>query len=131
MPWPGLAAVGAQYRRIPVSSIDRDLCCGSAPIHQKLERLRLGNHVGGIKGTDKAVIELLWKWTELDVLVRACESTQPDIPAIGDPTSFQDREERWNRDWPKARQERTRAKALLGIMDNFAFETMTSDGQQE
>jgi hypothetical protein len=131
MPRPDLAAVGVQYRRIPVLSIDRDLCCGSAPIRRKLERLCLGNHAGGIKGTDKAVIELLRKWTELDVLVRACESIRPDFSAIGDPTSFQDREELWNRDWSKARQERRRAKALLSMMGNFDFETMTSDGQRE
>jgi hypothetical protein len=131
MPRPDLAAVGVKYRRIPVLSIGRGLYCDSALILQKLERLCLGNHVGGIKGTDKAFIKLLRKWTELDVLIRACETIPPDFPAIGDPTSFQDREELWNRDWSKARQERTQAKALSSMMDNFDLKTMTSDGQRE
>jgi glutathione S-transferase len=128
MPRPDLAAIGVKYRRIPVLSIGRDLYCDSALILEKLEKLYPGSHMGGKTGTDKALIKLLQKWTDLDVFPRACESIPPDFPAMSDPTFLKDREELWGREWSKERQERMRAEALQSMRDNFEFlETMMSD----
>lgn len=132
MPRPDLAAVGVKYRRIPVLSIGRDLYCDSALILEKLEQLYPGSHMGGTTGTDKALIKLLQKWTDLDVFARACESIPPDFPAMSDPTFLKDREELWGREWSKARQERMRAEALQSMRHNFDFlETMMADGEKE
>lgn len=132
MPRPDLAAVGVKYRRIPVLSIGRDLYCDNALILEKLEQLYPGSDMGGTTGTDKALIKLLQKWTDLDVFARACESIPPDFPAMSDLTFLKDREELWGREWSKARQERMRAEALQSMRHNFDFlETMMADGEKE
>jgi glutathione S-transferase len=128
MPRPDLAAIGVKYRRIPVLSIGRDIYCDTALILDKLEQLYPGSRMGGKTGTDKALIKLLQKWTDLDVFSRACESIPPDFPAMSNPASLKDREELWGREWSKERQERMRAEALQSMRENFEFlETMMSD----
>jgi hypothetical protein len=85
MPRPDLATIGVQYCCIPVLSIGRDIYCDTTLILDKLEQLYSGSHMAGKMGTDKVLIELLQKWTDLDVFSRACESTPPDFPAMSNP----------------------------------------------
>jgi hypothetical protein len=80
------------------------------------------------RGTDRALIKLLQKWTDLDVFSRACESIPLDFPALSISAFLKDREELWGREWSKERQERMRAEALQSMRENFEFwETMMSD----
>ena len=128
MPRPDLAAIGVQYRRIPLLAIGRDIYCDTALINEKLEQLYPGSHLGGKTGTDKALITLLQKWTDLDVFPRAAETIPPHFPAMSDPQFLKDREELWGREWSKESQTRMRAEALQSMRDNFDFlETMMSD----
>lgn len=84
--------------------------------------------MGGKTGTDKALIRLLHKWTDLDVFPRACETIPSDFPVMSNPAFLKDREELWGREWSKERQERMRAEALQTMKDNFEFlETMISN----
>ena len=122
---PDLIAIGVKYRRIPVLSIGRDIYCDTALIVDKLEQLYPGSRMGGKTGTDKALIKLLHKWTDLDIFPRACESIPLDFPAM---SNLKDREKLWGREWSKERQERMRAEALQSMRDNFEFwETMMSE----
>ena len=128
MPRPDLAAIGVKYRRVPVLSIGRDIYCDSALILEKLEQFYPGSNMNGKTGTDKALIKLLQKWTDLEVFARACECIPADFAVMKEPTFLKDREELWGREWSKERQTRMRGEALQTMKDNFEFlETMMSD----
>ena len=128
MPRPDLAAINVKYRRIPVLSVGRDIYCDTALILQKLEQLYPGSQIGGKTGRDKALIQVLQKWTDLEVFPRAAECIPSDFQALQDPNFVKDREELWGRSWSKERQDRMRGEALQCMKHNFDFlETLLSD----
>lgn len=93
MPRPDLATIGVNYRRIIVLSIGRDIYCDTLFILQKLEELDPGNTLGAKDPKDRALEQLLDRWTS-DIVFQLAVGTIPgDVLAMKDPAFCKDRRE--------------------------------------
>lgn len=135
MPRPDLAALGVQYRRIPVLAIGRDLYCDTRLILEKLEE-RYPDGALGAKDNDhdgKALEKLLDIWTtDGGVFARAAELIPPDSPLTSDPKFIRDREDFSGRSWAKEDMVRKRGEALAHVKQAFNLleTTLLTDGRR-
>lgn len=135
MPRPDIAALGVQYRRIPVLALGRDIYCDSLLILQKLEEwyndgdgqypsLRAKDPTG------RAMEKLLEKWTDVVVFGPAAGAIPSEMDLLKDPAFQKDREELWGRPWTAEEQDKLKPAALANLRANFDFlEDLLSDGR--
>lgn len=135
-PRPDILALGVKYRRIPVLSIGRDIYCDTLLILQKLEELYPGSPehpaLHGASGPDRAIQDILEKWTSEVVFMKALWCMPPDFPAFQDAGFTKDRESIWGGgQWGKERQEKLRAQGLSYMAGNFGYlEELVGDGRK-
>ena len=134
-PRPDLAALGVNYRRIPVLSIGRDIYCDSLLIIEKLEAIYADSQYKSIsaekRGTDYALERLFEKWTDVVVFKPAAAAIPTDMDLMKDPGFQKDREELWGRPWTKKEQEKLRPKGLADLRANFdLLEATLADGRE-
>jgi len=135
MPRPDLAALGVQYRRVPVLSLGRDIYCDSLLILQKLDewyndgdgqypRMRASDPTG------RAMEKLLEKWTDVVVFGPAAAAIPSEMDLLKDPAFQKDREELWGRPWTAEEQDRLKPAGLASLRANFDFlEDLLNDGR--
>lgn len=132
LPRPDLAALGVNYRRIPVLSIGRDVYCDTRLILQKLEEKFPTGALGATGSDQKAIERLLESWTvDSGVFTRAATLIPSDLPAMKDPKFLKDREGFSGRPWKKEALDRARPEALAHIRNCFALleTTLLADGR--
>lgn len=81
-PRPDLAALGVNYRRIPVLAIGRDIYCDTLLILEKLESLYPDSEykrISAINPTELALEKLFEKWTDVVVFKAAAAVISTDL----------------------------------------------------
>ncbi|EEP78897.1 predicted protein [Uncinocarpus reesii 1704] len=92
MPRPDLAALGIEYRRIPVLMMGKDVYCDSRLIIQKLEERFPHGKLGAEDGESRAIEKLLEVWTtDGGVFGRAAQLIPTDTPLTSNPKFIADR----------------------------------------
>ncbi|KAL1958677.1 hypothetical protein VTO42DRAFT_4020 [Malbranchea cinnamomea] len=132
MPRPDLAALGVQYRRIPVLAIGRDLYCDSRLILQKLEERFPDGALGATDNDGKALEKLLEVWTTDVVFGRAAQLIPSDTPLTSDPKFIEDRRDFFNTpNQEKYGALQRRPEATLHVKQAFHFleTTLLADGR--
>ena len=132
MPREDLNALGLAYRRIPVMTIGRDIYCDTRLILSKLEEKFPNGSLGAQQPDQKAIEELLQKWTiDGGVFNRAAQLIPTDMPLLNDPKFTKDRENFSGRSWGKAAIAQMRPEALAEMREMFSFleNTLLSDGR--
>ena len=135
MPRPDLAALGVQYRRVPVLAYGRDIYCDTLLILQKFEKWHPHGSkyksIGAADPVGKAMEHLLEKWTDVAVFASAAAAIPSEMALCKDPQFQKDREELWGRPWTKQEQDRLKPAGLSNLVENFDFlEQLLSDGRQ-
>ena len=103
-------------------SIGRDVYCDSRLIFQKLEQMFPEGALGASQPDQKAIQQLLEKWTvDGGVFTRAAQLIPLETPLLNDPKFTKDREEYTGRSWDKSNVARLRPEALAQMRDNFDF----------
>lgn len=134
-PRPDLAALGVQYRRIPLLSIGRDIYCDTLLILEKLEAMYPASSgfksIGATNPTEKALEKLFEKWTDVVVFKPAAAAIPSSLDLMKDPGFQKDREELWGRPWHAEEQDKLRPAGLANLRANFDFlEDLLADGRQ-
>ncbi len=132
MPREDLNALGVAYRRIPVMTIGRDVYCDTRLILSKLEERFPSGSLGAQQPEQKAVEELLQKWSiDGGVFNRAAQLIPVDMPLLNDPKFTKDRENFSGRSWDKTDIAKMRPEALAEMRQMFSFleTTFLSDGR--
>jgi glutathione S-transferase len=133
MPRPDLAALGVQYRRIPVLAIGKDVYCDTRLILQKLEELFPQGALGAQDADGKALERLLEIWsTDGGVFARAVQLIPPDSPLTSDPKFRKDREDfGGGRSWARENILRGRPEAMVHMKQAFELieTTLLADGR--
>ena len=134
-PRPDLAALGVQYRRIPVLSIGRDIYCDSLLILEKLEQMYPDDSgykkISAKNPTEKALEKLFEKWTDRVVFNAAAAAIPSGLDLMKDPNFQKDREQLWGRGWDAATQDALRPDGLADLRANFSFlEECLGDGRK-
>ncbi len=133
-PRPNLAALGVNYRRIPVLAIGRDIYCDTLLILEKLESVYKDSKYKPISAsnpTELALEKLFEKWTDAVVFKHAGATIPTDMDLMKDPGFQQDREELWGRSWNKETQDGLRPLGLANLRANYDFlEQCLSDGRK-
>lgn len=114
-PRPDIAALGVNYRRIPLMSMGRDIYCDTLLIMEKLEELYPApqyKQISADNAKDKALEKLLEKWTDAVVFKSAAAVISTDLDLMKDPKFQTDREQLWGRKWDKETQDKLRPAAL-------------------
>ena len=135
MPRPDLAALGVQYRRIPVLAHGRDIYCDTLLILKKFEKWHpRGGKYKSIGATDpvgKAMEHLLEKWTDVAVFASAAAAIPSERDLCKDPQLQKDREELWGPPWTNKEQDRLKPAGLSTLVEHFDFlEQLLGDGRQ-
>lgn len=136
MPRPDLAALGVQYRRIPVLAIGKDIYCDTRLIIDKLEQRfpsgALGAQATDNDGNGKALEKLLQSWVvDGGVFMRSSQLIPPDIPLLADPKFQKDRSEFSGYAWNKESIESRRGEGMVHVKQAFDFleSTLLADGR--
>jgi glutathione S-transferase len=133
MPRPDVAAIGTNYRRIPVLSIGRDIYCDTRLIISKLETLYPSQPQISASAPDQKAIERLLEFWAIDngLFARAAQLIPPSMPLLKDPKFTKDREDYSGRSWSKEDIEKMRPEALVEIKGAFELleTTMLADGR--
>lgn len=134
-PRPNIAALGVNYRRIPILSLGRDIYCDSLLILQKLEEQYPSSSqhksISATDPKDRALEKLLEKWTDVVVFKSAAAVISTDLDLMKDPAFTKDREELWGRSWDKEAQDALRPAALAEMRLNWDFlEEHLEDGRE-
>lgn len=114
-------------------SIGRDVYCDTRLILSKLEERFPDGALGARQPEQKAIQELLAKWTiDGGVFNRAAELIPTDMPLLNDPKFTKDREENSGRSWAKDDVAKRRPEALADMREMFAFleGTLLADGRE-
>lgn len=119
MPRPDLAALGVNYRRIPVMSIGADIYCDTRLQLRKLEEHFPDGALGATTPEHKAIERLLEKWAIEGVFSRAAQLIPTETPMLSDPKFAKDRASFSGRSWSKADMIRARPEALSHMRDAF------------
>ena len=133
-PRPDIAALGVNYRRIPLLSMGRDIYCDTLLIMEKLEEWYPADKYKKISAdnpTELALERLLEKWTDVVVFKPAAAVIPTSLDLMKDPNFQKDREALWGRKWTQEAQDALRPPALADMRANFDFlETVLSDGRE-
>lgn len=134
MPRPDIAAIGTNYRRIPVVSIGRDVYNDTRLILRKLEELYPHGHkISTASPEEKAIERLLELWVvDSGVFMRAAQLIPSNMPLLNDPKFTKDREDYTGRSWSKANVEEMRPEALVHVKGAFELleTTILADGRE-
>lgn len=134
MPRPDVAAIGTQYRRIPLAAIGRDIYNDTRLILRKLEQLYPDHPKISASTPDQKAIERLLEHWAVDggLFVRAASLIPSNMPLLNDPKFTKDREQYTGRSWEKENVERMRPEALVDIMSAFELleTTLLADGRE-
>ena len=133
LPREDISALGVKYRRIPIMSIGRDIYCDTRLILRKLEETFPDGALGASQADQKAVEELLEKWTmDAGIFARVAQSIPPEMPLLRDPKFIKDREEFMGRSWALEDVKAMRPEGLSHIREAFAFleNGLLADGRQ-
>lgn len=103
-------------------SIGRDVYCDTRLILQKLEERFPSGTLGASQPEQKALEELLEKWTiDGGVFSRAAQLIPPEMPLLNDSKWVKDREDFMGRSWQKADIVKERPEAIAHMRDFFDF----------
>ncbi|KAF3479710.1 uncharacterized protein GIQ15_06686 [Arthroderma uncinatum] len=136
MPRPDLAALGVQYRRIPVLTIGKDVYCDTRLILQKLEERFPDERLGAADsdGEGKAIENLLESWTTDGGLFLSAVLLIPrNIPLTKDPKFVKDRGSFFaGQKWERGDMTSLRGEAQVQMKRAFDFleSTLLADGRQ-
>lgn len=136
MPRPDLAALGVNYRRIPVVSIGKDFYVDTLLILEKLESIfTTGGKRESLsirKPDQKALEKLLEKWTDAVVFSKAADCIPLEHPLVKDPNFIKDREELWGESWDSNFRATKRPDGLVQCRAFFDLleTTLLSDGRE-
>lgn len=134
MPRPDVAALGVNYRRIPLLTIGRDVYLDTRLIIQKLEalypeKLRLGASASG----DRALEHLL-QTLNIDggVFNHAFQLLPADLPILRNPAYYKDRGEFIGRSLTRESLGEGRAEAIIEMRGAFDFleKSLLADGRE-
>lgn len=133
MPRPDVAAIGTNYRRIPLLSIGRDIYCDTRLILSKLETLYPSQPQISASTPDQKAIERLLEFWAIDngLFMRAAQLIPSSMPLLKDPRFTKDREDYTGRSWSKDNVEKMRPEALVEVKGAFELleTTMLADGR--
>jgi len=132
MPRPDVAALGTNYRRIPLVAIGRDIYNDTRLILQKLEKLYPDYPKITASSPDQMAIErLLEFWTVDTLFTRAASLIPTNLPLLNDPVFTKDREDYTGRSWAKDNLEKNRPEALVAFRRAFEIleNTFLADGR--
>lgn len=133
MPRPDVAALGIQYRRIPLLAIGRDVYNDTRLILSKLEDLfPNAPRISASSPDQKSMERLLEYWTvDSGVFMRASQLMPTSMPLLKDEKFMKDREQLTGRSWTKEGMEEMRPEALAEIRNAFEFleTTLLADGR--
>lgn len=134
MPRPDLAALGVNYRRIPLLSVGRDIYCDTLIILEKLEKMYPESSgyrmISGRNPTERAMEKLFEKWTDAVVFKAAAAVIPSSLDLMKDPKFQKDREELWGRGWSPEVQDALRPDGLADMKAFFEFlEDLLADGR--
>jgi len=136
MPRPDLAAIGVEYRRIPVMAIGRDIYLDTRLIIEKLETLFPSStehpSISATTNDQKALERLLSLWTiDAGIFVRASQLIPTSAPLLKDAKFTKDREQLSGRSWSAESIEKNRPEAVAEIKNGFAMleNTLLADGR--
>jgi len=123
MPRPEVAAIGTNYRRIPVMAIGKDIYNDTRLIIRKLEELfPEARQISATSADQKAIQQLLEHWAmDSGVFMRAAALIPSDSPTMQDSKFTKDRAELTGRTWSKEAVERGRPEAVFEIKRAFEF----------
>ncbi|PQE04697.1 glutathione S-transferase protein [Rutstroemia sp. NJR-2017a BBW] len=132
MPRPDVAALGTNYRRIPLVAIGRDIYNDTRLILQKLEKLYPEYpKITASSPDQKAVERLLEFWTVESLFTRAASLIPTNLPLLNDPVFTKDREDYTGRSWAKDSLDKSRPEALVAFRRAFEIleNTFLADGR--
>ncbi|KAL3424575.1 glutathione s-transferase [Phlyctema vagabunda] len=134
MPRPDVAALGIQYRRIPLLSIGRDVYHDTRLIIAKLEELFPGGtQISATTPDQQALERLLESWTvDGGVFVRASQLIPTSMPLMHDEKFTKDREQYTGKSWSKEAVDKMRPEALAEMRSAFELleTTFFADGRE-
>ncbi|KAF2007497.1 hypothetical protein P154DRAFT_614838 [Amniculicola lignicola CBS 123094] len=136
MPRPDLAALGVNYRRIPIMAIGKDVYCDSRLIINKLEELYPNSNVSLPSSSDKGIRKLLESWTIDGGIFTNATRLMPYWTSTGllSNTAFLDDRQTLmgGRRMTAAAMERGRPDALIHIRQAFEMveNTFLADGRK-
>ncbi|KAH6674310.1 hypothetical protein B0J14DRAFT_589717 [Halenospora varia] len=140
MPRPDIAALGTNYRRIPIVSIGRDIYNDTRLIIAKLETLFppssqhpaiSASHFNSSPEL-KALEILIESWViDAGMFTRGGQLIPSNMPLLRNEKFIRDREVYTGRSWSKENVERGRPEALVFMRDRFQMveQTLLSDGR--
>lgn len=134
MPRPDVAAMGVNYRRIPILSIGRDVYLDTRLIIQKLEALYPEKpRLGATSGADRALEQLL-QTLNIDggVFGHAFKLLPSQLPIFQDPAFLKDRGDFMGGSLTKESMDRGRPEAVNEMKNAFDFleHSLLADGRQ-
>ncbi|KAM3076669.1 hypothetical protein ACMFMG_007475 [Clarireedia jacksonii] len=132
MPRPDVAALGTNYRRIPLVAIGRDIYNDTRLILQKLEKLYPNYAKITASSPDQMAMErLLEFWTVDSLFTRAASLIPTHLPLLNDPVFTKDREDYTGRSWAKDNIEKNRPESLVVFRRAFEIleNTFLSNGR--
>lgn len=137
MPRPDIAALGVEYRRIPIMAIGRDIYHDTRLILRKLEQLFPGSDAHpAISASDpeqRGIEKLLELWIiDGGVFARGSQLLPTSLPLMKDVKFTKDREEYTGVPWSKDAVEAKRPEALVEMKNAFALleDTLLADGRE-
>jgi len=136
MPRPDLAALGVEYRRIPVMAIGRDIYLDTRLMIEKLEALFPPStehpSISATTNDQKALERLLSLWNiDAGIFVRASQLLPTNLPLMKDAKFTKDREQLSGRSWNTENLEKGRPEAVAEIKSGIAMleNTLLVDGR--
>ena len=114
-------------------SIGRDVYCDTRLMLSKLEERFPDGALGARQPEQKAIQELLDRWTiDGGVFNRAAALIPTDMPLLNDPKFIKDREDLTGRSWAKDEIVQKRPEALADMREMFGLleTTLLADGRE-
>ena len=129
MPRPDLAAIGVNYRRIPIMAIGKDIYCDTRIILFKLEELFPEGNLSPPTPEGQAFQKLLEVWHVEGPLFWTATQCMP-LAAFKDPVFLKDRAQLTGRAFDLKVLEKARPEALAYIRRAWSFlEKLLTDGR--
>lgn len=134
MPRPDVAALGVNYRRIPLLTIGRDVYLDTRLIIQKLEALYPEKPRLGASSSGDRALEHLLQTLNIDggIFNRAFQLLPADLPVLRDPAYYKDRGEFIGRSLTRESLGEGRPEAIVEMKSAFDFleGSLLADGRE-
>jgi len=132
LPRPDLEALNVNYRRVPLLSIGRDMYLDSRLILRKLEAAFPSGALGGTTPDQRALQQLLERWTvDGGFIQRAVQLTPLDTALLNQEAFRKDRESMGFRGYSVDALSKGRSEAVAMMRECFAImeTTLLADGR--